>query len=341
MKKRNYLKENYTVIPFWGFLFLLFWIQAMSKTSSVLEATLFPIVTLSLIYPLTTYLSQSLLRKAMARRAIKSFVIQFLLFSILVGGIFFLSLYTFSYLERIGIFPNSEYFNLDVPYAYFIVFLSSGIAINTMICGVSFFQENLKLQKTVLEHQLKILEQQITPHFMFNVLNHINILMLEDVQLASSVLVKFSNILRYQLNNRHDGNISVEQEVQFLKNFVDVEKVRWGDELQVNCTWSVENGKLELPALLLIVFIENAFKHVSRGMSDSAYVNIDFVQENQEITLKVENSKSDNLIKEKDSVSGLGLDNIRKRLELIYLDNYSLDISDSETTFQVNLKIKL
>lgn len=210
-----------------------------------------------------------------------------------------------------------------------------------MICGVSFFQENLKLQKTVLEHQLKILEQQITPHFMFNVLNHINILMLEDVQLASSVLVKFSNILRYQLNNRHDGNISVEQEVQFLKNFVDVEKVRWGDELQVNCTWSVENGKLELPALLLIVFIENAFKHVSRGMSDSAYVNIDFVQENQEITLKVENSKSDNLIKEKDSVSGLGLDNIRKRLELIYLDNYSLDISDSETTFQVNLKIKL
>ncbi len=341
MKKRNYLKENYTVIPFWGFLFLLFWIQAMSKTSSVLEATLFPIVTLSLIYPLTTYLSQSLLLKAMARRAIKSFVIQFLLFSILVGGIFFLSLYTFSYLERIGIFPNSEYFNLDVPYAYFIVFLSSGIAINTMICGVSFFQENLKLQKTVLEHQLKTLEQQITPHFMFNVLNHINILMLEDVQLASSVLVKFSNILRYQLNNRHDGNINVEQEVQFLKNFVDIEKVRWGNELQVNCTWKVENGKLELPALLLIVFIENAFKHVSRGVSDNAYVNIDFVQENQEITLNIENSKSDNLIKEKDSVSGLGLENIRKRLELIYLDNYSLDISDSETTFQVNLKIKL
>lgn len=341
MKKTNFRKENLTVLPFWGVLFLLLWVQALSQTHSYIEATLFPLITLSLVYPFTTYLSNNLLQRAVMRRTVANFIMQFALFCIIVGSVFFLCLYFFSYLEQIGVFPKSQYFDTNVPYSYIIVFFSSGVAINAMICGARFFQENIKLQKTVLEQQLKTLEQQITPHFMFNVLNHINILMLEDVRLASSVLVKFSNILRYQLNNRHDGNISVEQEVEFLKNFVDIEKVRWGDELQVSCEWKVENGKLELPALLLIVFIENAFKHVSRGVSENAYVDIDFKQEDKEIVLKVENSKSDATNKEKDSVSGLGLENIHKRLELLYLENYTLEISDLETVFYVNLTIKL
>lgn len=341
MKILDYIKENKTVLPFWGVLYIILWLQAVAQTKSLLEATLFPLVMLASVYPFTTYLSNSLLQKAMKKRTVGYFIIQFIVFSAIVGAISFFYLYLFSYLEQIGIFPYSTYFDMDVPTYYVLVFFSSGIAINTCICGVCFFQENIKLKKTVLEYQLRTLEQQITPHFMFNVLNHINILMQEDVNVASSVLVKFSKILRYQLNNRKNGNISVEEEVQFLKDFVDIEKIRWGSELKVNCSWKVEDGEKELPALLLIIFIENAFKHVSRGISENPYVNIIFEQKGDTICLDIENSKS-NVLKEKDSISGLGLDNIKKRLDILYTeDDYSLTIKDSETIYKTKLSIKI
>ena len=103
----------------------------------------------------------------------------------------------------------------------------------------------------------------------------------------------------------------------------------------------MDDGEKELPALLLIIFIENAFKHVSRGISENPYVNIIFEQKGDTICLDIENSKS-NVLKEKDSISGLGLDNIKKRLDILYTeDDYSLIIKDSETIYKTKLSIKI
>nr|WP_198160661.1 histidine kinase [Pedobacter panaciterrae] len=277
----------------------------------------------------------------MRQKKMLLFVGQFFLVSAISAVFIPAILYGFLYLEESGVFPPSELLlGRSVFGIMYINALLVALFVNFGFCGLRFYEENMKLHEALVESQLQILHQQINPHFMFNVLNHINILMLEDINLASSLLIKYSKILRHQLNSEKNRKVNIEQEVQFLKDFIDIEKVRWGNELTINCSWKVGDNDKEFPPLLLITFIENAFKHVSRGISERAYVNIDFEQVANSICLEIENSKS-NIQQEKDSVSGLGLENIRKRLDILYADDYRLTIKDSETTYYTKLVIKI
>lgn len=130
------------------------------------------------------------------------------------------------------------------------------------------------------------------PHFMFNVLNHIHVLMQSDVDLASSLLIKYSDILRYQLYNTKTELISIKQEVDFLINFIDVEMIRWNDNLNVTCSWKIENNEKKIVPLLLIIFIENAFKYAPHDDFEKGFINIKFIQKGETISLEVVNSKS-------------------------------------------------
>lgn len=340
MRIKSYIKENYTVLAFWIMLFFVLWLQIIPQTESLLEATLYPILTLISVFPITTYLSGTLLQKAMKQKTVIIFILQFLGFSIVVGMICSFYLYFFAFLEIKGVFPLSEYFNMNVPVYYALVFVSSGIAINICICGVRFFQENTKLKKALIEYQLRTLQHQVTPHFMFNVLNHIHILMQTDVELASDLLIKYSEILRYQLYNGEKEKIALEQDIQFLKDFIAVEEVRWGDKLTVTCSWKIENGKIEIPALLFITFIENAFKYVSKSDFEKGYINIDFEQQESSLRLNIENSKSA-LSAKKKSLGGLGLKNIKERLEILYFGKYDLSIEETDSVYQTKLIINI
>ncbi len=336
------LLKNYDrfVILIWIFLTIVFGFRYIPD-SSILEGSLLALCVMSCVYPFTTYLSKNLLQKAMRQKKMLLFVGQFFLVSAISAVFIPAILYGFLYLEESGVFPPSELLlGRSVFGIMYINALLVALFVNFGFCGLRFYEENMKLHEALVESQLQILHQQINPHFMFNVLNHINILMLEDINLASSLLIKYSKILRHQLNSEKNRKVNIEQEVQFLKDFIDIEKVRWGNELTINCSWKVGDNDKEFPPLLLITFIENAFKHVSRGISERAYVNIDFEQVANSICLEIENSKS-NIQQEKDSVSGLGLENIRKRLDILYADDYRLTIKDSETTYYTKLVIKI
>jgi two-component system LytT family sensor kinase len=252
-----------------------------------------------------------------------------------------LILHGFLYLETHGFFPPSDLLlgRSLFPIMYINALLVA-LFVNFGFCGLRFQKESMKLHEALIESQLQMLQQQISPHFMFNVLNHINILMVEDVNLASSLLIKYSKILRYQLNSDKSRKVSMAEEIQFLKDFIDIEKVRWANELSINCSWKVEDQTREFPPLLLITFVENAFKHVSRGVSDMAYVNIIFEQIDNTVCLEIENSKS-NIQKVKDSVSGLGLENVKKRLEILYADEFQLTIKESEAIYSTKLIINI
>ena len=335
------LLKNYDrfVILIWIFLTIVFGFRYIPD-SSILEGGLLALCVMSCVYPFTTYLSKNLLQKAMRQKKMLLFVGQFFLVSAISAIFIPAILYGFLYLEESGIFPPSELLlGRSIFGIMYINALLVALFVNFGFCGLRFYEENMKLHEALVQSQLQILHQQINPHFMFNVLNHINILMLEDVDLASSLLIKYSKILRHQLNSEKNRKVSIEQEVQFLKDFIDIEKVRWGNELTINCSWKVEDNDKEFPPLLLITFIENAFKHVSRGISE-AYVKINFEQTAKSVCLEIENSKS-NIQQEKDSVSGLGLDNIRKRLDILYANDYNLTIKDSETTYYTKLVIKI
>jgi two-component system LytT family sensor kinase len=336
------LMRNYDrfVVLIWIFLTMVFWFRYIPD-SSMLEGGLLALCIMSCIYPFTTYLSKTLLQKAMRQKQMLLFAGQFFLVSAISAVFIPAILYGFLYLEDNGFFPPSELILGRTQFSIMYVnAILVALFVNFGFCGLRFHEENMKLHEALFESQLRILHQQITPHFMFNVLNHINILMLEDVNLASSLLIKYSKILRYQLNSERNRNVSIEQEVQFLKDFIDIERVRWGNELTISCSWKVEDNTSEFPPLLLITFIENAFKHVSRGISEKAYVNISFEQISDSLTLDIENSKSDTP-QEKDSVSGLGLENVKKRLEILYGGDYRLVIRESDTTYCTKLIIKL
>lgn len=338
MKIVSYLKENYATTGLWVMLFFVMWIQAVPQTESVLEATLFTVCTLVSAYPFAKYLSETLLQEAIRKKKATVFIFQFILFSAIIGALFVTFLYLFSFFEKKEIFPPSEYFNMDVPRIMLLVPISAGIAINACICGIRFFEENTKLKKTLVEYQLRTLQHQVTPHFMFNVLNHIHILMQEDVELASDLLIKYSEILRYQLYNGDRQNVVLEQDIQFLKDFIAVEEIRWGDKLTITCSWKIENPQKEIPALLFISFVENAFKHVPKSDFEKGYISIDFEEKENTIYLNIENSKSTLPVKNNKS-NGLGLKNIKERLEILYFGKYDLSMEETDTVYQTKLAI--
>ena len=225
--------------------------------------------------------------------------------------------------------------------------LPSAILINATACGLRFYQEHSlmeknheQLLKVHLEAQLRILQDQINPHLMFNVLNHIHILMQKDTDRASVLLIRFSDILRYQLYECNREFVTLEKELKYLKDLVAIEQIRWADELEVKCNWNIHDGKSEISPLLLVPFIENAFKHVSRLPAEKGYVHLTLKQSDTILELNIENSNSAQQPRKQDS-GGLGLTNVQKRLEILYPDRHELNIEKTESTYSIDLRLQL
>lgn len=341
--KYDYIK-NYDrfVLLIWIFIFAIFFLQYIA-TMSVLEAFLLAACVILSAYPFTTYLSKRLLRKAMKQKNMPKFIIQFFAVSIIISAIISVILVLFGYLENIGIFPQSEFMSsLNNPGYEFLNASLISLILNLSFCGLRFFEQNIRLQKELAQSSHQILKAQINPHFMFNVLNHVNVLIRKEPDLASSLLVQYTNILRYQLYNGEKEVVSIKQEIEFLKDFIEIEKVRWKNNLEVNCSWDIEDDSITLSPLLLITFVENAFKHVSRSKTEKGFVRIDLKQRNGGLSLFVENSKyTDTPTVEKKEASGIGLENIKKRLEILYPNRYNLHISESDKVYSTSLSIKL
>lgn len=313
------------------------------------ESTIFVILFLLITYPITTFLSKILLPKALKEKGMKKFILYFILFSLLLAFLYACTNNGFIWLEKKEIFPTSIMFSgLARPlYVEFVANILSAFAANLIFCAIRFFeehykmsQEHAKLQQAHLEDELHLLRSQINPHLMFNVLNHIHILMKKNVDLADELLLQYSDVLRYQLYECNKESVLLEKEVDFLKDVVDVEKMRWGNELKVDCTWNIENGRKEISPLLLIPFIENAFKHVSRMPSEIGYVNIALNQEGNTLRLVVENSNSNQSSQQK-KTSGIGLENVKKRLEILYPEKHELLVQKTDKVYKTTLIITL
>jgi len=323
----------------WVILYLTLVFQFMPQ-ASLIEAIIYPALVLICCYPLTTYLSKKLLPKRMREKRLGLFFIEFFVLSIISGFIYFLWSLVFYLLEKYGIFPPSDLFMVDNPAYYIPTFLTAGLLINMIINGLRFYEEILKLQQQLYESQLYAMKAQITPHFMFNVLNHIYYYVETKDELATTLLLKYSDVLRYQLYSTKNETVHLQDEIQFTRDFVEIEKIRWEDKLDVNCKWEIDDPQLDIPPLILITLIENSFKHVSRNSDNRGFVNIYFKQNKQEISLEVENSKSSNSGTNK-SNSGFGLENLKKRLDISHYGKYSLLINETATVYNSVLKITL
>ena len=203
-------------------------------------------------------------------------------------------------------------------------------------------QHNQQLIQEKLEAELKFLKAQIHPHFLFNTLNNLYALTLKKSDLAPEMVLKLSELLNYMLYESNVRTISLKKEVDVLFNFIELEKIRYGDLLDIHFHVSGEIDDKQIAPLLLLPFVENSFKHgVSKKLSNK-WVDISLATENSSLTLKVENSKEKNTTGESASyLEGIGLKNVRRRLDLLYSQKYQLETVDKGNEFEVTLKLEI
>lgn len=328
----------------WLLIASILWVIDESYYPFLIQKLLSVIAFLGILIITTYFLCNRMLINSITESNIYSILAKVLLIGILQSSLLWLFHEGLASLETSGMLPfsdNSE--DRESFVASVLELLPITILVNLGFSGLKFYFEHVKLyeqhlvlQKEHIETQLQALRAQINPHFMFNVLNHIHILIQKDSDLASSLLIKYSNILRYQLYGSDKEKVKIEDEINFMNNYIEVEKYRWENILEVNTNWKIENNSTQIPPLLLITFIENAFKYVSRSKSQKGYINIRLEQNKKELIFEVENSRS--FIKQKIiSDSGMGLENLRRRLELLYPDKHTLEINDTESIYHSKL----
>ena len=194
------------------------------------------------------------------------------------------------------------------------------------------------LVKEKLETELKFLRNQINPHFLFNTLNNIYGLARKKSDHTAEIVMKLSKLLRFMLYETGKSSIPVCDEIKMLDDYLELEKIRYNKRLSVTFNKEVDNGTYPVAPLLLLPFVENAFKH---GVSESrmdAFVYIDLRLQQGVLTFLVENSKENG--NGSAITDNIGLSNVRRQLELMYKE-YKLDVQDQQNRFKVHLTINL
>ena len=231
----------------------------------------------------------------------------------------------------------------DLYRAGFSSFVSVSMLINWMAIGIALsiryvMRQQERKQKEV-EAELAWLKNQINPHFLFNTLNNISSLAQIDGDETQEAIMQLSDLLRYAMYETNKPKVRLDGEIEFMRNYIDLMKLRCNEMTTVNCQLSIVNYQLEVPPLLFISLIENAFKH---GMNSNAPATIDIRLEQQDDTLVFICDNTNNPKPTKDrSGSGIGLDNTRRRLDLLYPGRYTWEQTITpENIYHVCVKLK-
>jgi len=195
-----------------------------------------------------------------------------------------------------------------------------------------------ELEKEKLNSELAFLKNQVSPHFFFNTLNNIYSLIGIDGPTAQDSVLKLSKLMRYLLYESEHGETLMSHEIDFMNNYIDLMKLRISQKVELQIDFPVEFSDVNIPPLLFVPFIENAFKH---GISyrESSFIHIRMNIDGDQIRFTSENSVGKSSQTGDLQHSGIGLDNVRKRLGLLFPDKHELKISETETVFRVELAI--
>lgn len=199
-------------------------------------------------------------------------------------------------------------------------------------------QEWKQAEQDRIMAQLQLLKAQLHPHFLFNTLNNIYAFALERSEKTPQLILKLSSLLSYMLYECKTDDVLLEKEIMVMKNYIDLEKERYGDQLDISLNIEGDIRDRFIAPLLILPFLENAFKHGTAEQIDKPWMSIDIVVKGDMLKCKVVNSKN---ALAANHIGGVGIDNIKKRLELLYPDNHQLRLSDEGDFFVVSLAIKL
>ncbi|MFA6275105.1 MAG: sensor histidine kinase [Pedobacter sp.] len=217
----------------------------------------------------------------------------------------------------------------------FFVVISSLLKFATDWFSNERIQRNLESEKKDME--LQFLKSQLNPHFLFNSLNNIYSLAYQKSEKTADAILKLSEIMRYMIYESNDSWVDLNKEVEYVKSFVELQKLRFKDGAAVEITINGEIDGQHIVPLILISFVENAFKHgVANDHEDPIKINI--IANQKILHFSVSNKKSKT---NKDAMGGVGLNNVERRLQLLYPDRYKLNIVNSATHYTTELMLDL
>jgi two-component system sensor histidine kinase AlgZ len=198
----------------------------------------------------------------------------------------------------------------------------------------------IQAQQEKVTAELQLLKAQIHPHFLFNTLNNIYSFSLENSPKTPDMISKLSSLLNYMLYDCKAEEVRLEKEIQIMKNYIDLEIERYGNRIET--TWNVQgsiDGKFISP-LLMLPFLENAFKHGLSEQIEKPWLKVDLSVRNNSLRCEIANSKND-LVPYNTNGNGIGIENVKRRLALMYPDSYQLKMRDEGSFFYVSLLVEL
>ena len=337
----NKRKELVYEIGFWLFFYLLFFLLSFRYQKTLLTMAVGAFVIFQAILPV--YIHEFLIKRFLTQRR---YFIYIPLTALMVGvfGMFF------TYIQTV-IFSNGR----SESYGMIIIFLIMHSGYKYFIRGTDQqiklkeeenrrIRAELILQETATNHamaQLDLLKSQINPHFLFNCLNSIYSLILDNSEKAGEAILELSDLMRYQIESAKSKWVPMTKECQFIQNYINLEKLRFEDHCNVDFKVVGDIQDYRITPMLLIYFVENAFKHGISADSDENDI---------QITLSVARGQiyfftSNNLIQNRNEIEGqklkTGIENVTRRLELIYSGRHLLNINKGSGKYTVSLTITL
>lgn len=273
-------------------------------------------------------------------------------FPIYIHGFFIIRfLYRGQYLTYLGLFIANVVFWSLIGFFLGIVFTNIrgvNLIIQVLMVGsVTFLGALIRIARDAVmryheqrQAELQLLREQLNPHFLFNTLNNLYGLAVQKSDRLPPLMLKLSDLLRFSLYETREEMVTLDQEIGYLRNYISLESLRLAERADIDLKVGNIDGKLRIAPLLLIVFIENCFKHLGSRPTEKGFVAISLKTEGNTLVFQARNSKLDT-VDTPSNAGGIGLNNARKRLQLLYPGRHSLLIDDQKDTFEVNLKVKL
>jgi len=347
MNSMKLYKLKYIILHvfFWVFVWFFFRVFFEYSTNNGVYGFWFSSLLMPITIGVTYFITAFLIPKYLLQKKYYSFVLySFYTFIISADLIGLVIVYYFLYLSGLKV-SAMPFMSRQFVFVLVIIYLVVGLVSFVSLLNHNFktISKNKELQNKILDTQLQIKEQelsylkkQIHPHFLFNTLNTIYGFALKQSKDTPEIILKLSNLLDYILYQVSKPKVSLKEEVSHIKEYIDLEKIRFQDTLKVNFKSDFISEELQISPMLLIPFVENAFKH---GNLIDGFLTVD-------ITISINKNKLDFSIKntvlntgKEETKKGIGLENIQKRLNLLYKNGYKLKIENQNNWFKANLVI--
>lgn len=327
-------------LMFWMLLLGLWFMlrkEDYASESLAFRVTLVKVVDLAILVYITNYILLPFLFYK------KRYLLFFIIFVVMILGSSLLKMQILGRMTGDELLPDlgsnwkDRLYDNVIPHFFLVI---AGAAVKLMFDYTKMQQRLAEIAREKAETELNFLKSQINPHFLFNSLNSVYFLISKENLEARRALHQFSEMLRYQLYEMNDDKIPIEKEIRYLRDYLDLQQLRKDEKYSVQFHHSPNVSGFSIEPLLLIPLVENAFKHISHDPEKVNFVKVALARSNGEFHFSVENSR-DTGFRSTESAGGIGLPNVKRRLELLYPGRHQFRIVESESSFLVNLNLKL